>query len=282
MAQKVKITTLIEDTAEGDGLVSEHGISFWVEYGKHKILFDTGASGVITRNAEILGIKLAEADAIVISHGHYDHTGGLEPVLNIATRAKVYLHPDALDKKYSYSGGSSRAIGITGGSKKIITDHSDRNKVIWTTERTEIVPGLFVSGQIPRTNNFEIEENEFFLDEQGDEPDVLLDDQAMYFNTANGLVVIFGCAHAGVINTLDHVTKTSGVRNVNTIMGGFHLIGSGKAKLSKVIDNLERFGVQSISPGHCTGLEAALEFRKQYPRRCFMCSAGTTCEYEAI
>jgi 7,8-dihydropterin-6-yl-methyl-4-(beta-D-ribofuranosyl)aminobenzene 5'-phosphate synthase len=282
MAQKAKITTLIEDTAEGKGLISEHGISFWIEYGEYKILFDTGASGIIIRNAEILGINLADTDAIVISHGHYDHTGGLEPVLNIATKAKLFLHPDALDKKYSYSGGSSRAIGLTGGSKKVIAAHADKNKVIWTNGPTEVVPGLFVSGQIPRTNDFEVEEDEFFLDEQRDKLDVLRDDQALYFNTKYGLVVIFGCAHAGLINTLDYVTKISGIRNVNTIMGGFHLIGSGKAKISKVIDNLERFGIQSISPGHCTGSEAALEFRKQYPRRCFMCSSGTACEFETI
>jgi 7,8-dihydropterin-6-yl-methyl-4-(beta-D-ribofuranosyl)aminobenzene 5'-phosphate synthase len=282
MAQKIKVTTLIEDTAEGNGLLSEHGISFWIEFGEHKILFDTGATGIVIRNAEILGINLAQTDAIVISHGHYDHTGGLEPVLNVATKAKLYLHPDALDRKYTYAGGSSRSIGLTGGSKKVIAAHGDKNKVIWTNGPTEVVPGLFVSGQIPRTNDFEVEENEFFLDEQAGTPDVLRDDQALYFNTKNGLVVIFGCAHAGVINTLDYVTKISGIRNVNTIMGGFHLIGSGKAKISKVMDNLERFGIQSISPGHCTGSEAALEFRKQYPRRCFMCSAGTACEFETI
>ncbi|HAL45726.1 MAG TPA: MBL fold metallo-hydrolase [Phycisphaerales bacterium] len=282
MAQKVKITTLIEDTAEGNGLVPEHGISFWIEFGEHKILFDTGQSSIITRNAQILDIDLADTEAIVISHGHYDHTGGLEPVLNIATKAKIYLHPESLDKKYTYAGGSSRTIGVTGGAKKVIAAHADKNKVVWTKEPTEIVPGLFVSGQIPRTNDFEVEEDEFFLDDQGGEPDILKDDQALYFATENGLVVLFGCAHAGVINTLDYVTKVSGVKNVDTIIGGFHLIGSGKEKVSKVIDNLERFGVQSISPGHCTGLEAALEFRKQYPRRCFMCSAGTTCEFNTI
>jgi 7,8-dihydropterin-6-yl-methyl-4-(beta-D-ribofuranosyl)aminobenzene 5'-phosphate synthase len=280
MAKNVKIVTLIEDTAQGDGLVSEHGISFWLEYGEHKILFDTGQSSVIVRNAGILGIDLSQADAIVISHGHYDHTGGLEAVLNIATKAKIYIHPDAINEKYHHAGVSSRSVGITGGSKKILAAHAD--KVVWTKEPTEIVPGLFVSGQIPRINNFEVEENDFFIDTDGAEPDELKDDQAVYFNTADGLVVVFGCAHAGIINSLDHITKSSGVSTVHTIMGGFHLLGSGKAKISKVIDNLERFGVRSISPGHCTGSEAAMEFRKQYPKHCFMCSVGTVREFQAI
>ena len=282
MAQKVKITTLVENTAEGDGLLSEHGISFWVEYGDRKILFDTGQTGAIMRNAEILGINLAETEAIVISHGHFDHTGGLEPALNVAKKAKIYLHPDVLDKKYSFHGGSSRSIGISSGTKKTIESHADTNQVVWTKGPTEIFPGLFVSGQVPRTNEFEVEEEEFFLDENAKQPDILRDDQSLYFNTENGLVVVFGCAHAGLINTLDYVTQVSGVKHVHTIMGGFHLVGSGKEKMSKVIDNLERFGIQRIGPGHCTGMEAALEFRKHYPRRCFMCSAGTSCEFQAI
>lgn len=282
MAQNVKITTLIEDTAEGNGLLSEHGISFWIEFGEHKILFDTGMSGIIMRNADILGVNLAQAEAIVISHGHYDHTGGLEPVLNVATKAKVYLHPDAVDRKYRYSGGSSRAIGLTNASKKVLAWHADKNKVTWTKEKTEIFPGFFVTGQIPRVNDFEKEEPDFFLDEQRGTPDILNDDQAAFFNTQNGLVIILGCAHAGVINTLDYITKITGIKNVHTVMGGFHLIGSGKEKISKVVDNLERFGIQRIGPGHCTGLEAAMEFQKQYPHRCFICSAGTVCEFETI
>lgn len=282
MAQKVKITTLVENTAEGNGLLSEHGISFWIEFGERKVLFDTGQSGIVVRNAGILGINLAETDAIVISHGHSDHTGGLEPVLNIAHKAKLFMHPGALDKRYSFHGGSSRAIGIPNGSKKIIESHADTNKIVWTKGPTEISPGLFVSGEVPRTNNFEVDEQEFFLDENAIEPDILTDDQTIFFNTQHGLVSIFGCAHAGLINTLDYITKISGVEHVHTIMGGFHLIGSSKERVSKVMDNIERFGVQRIGPGHCTGMEAELEFRKQYPKRCFMCSAGTSCEFEAI
>jgi len=282
MAQKVKITTLVENTAEGSGLLAEHGISFWIEYGDGKVMFDTGQTGIIIKNAQILGIDLAQTNAIVISHGHYDHTGGLEAVLNYAKKAKIYLHPNATDKKYSYHGGSSRFIGIAGGVKKIIESHTDTNKVVWTKEPTEILPGLFVTGQIPRTNDFEIDENEFFLDEQAKQSDELPDDQAIYFNTESGLVVVFGCAHAGVINTLDYITKVTGTKNVYAIMGGFHLVGSGKLKISKVIDNLERFGVQRIGPGHCTGMEASLELRIAYPKRCFMCSVGTSCEFQAL
>ena len=282
MAKNVKITTLVENTAQGSGLLAEHGISFWIEYGDNKLLFDTGQTGIIIKNAQILGIDLAQTDAIVISHGHYDHTGGLEPVLNIAKKAKIYLHPNATDKKYSYHGGSSRFVGIAGGVKRIIESHTDTNKIIWTKEPVEIFDGLFVTGQIPRTNDFEIDENEFFLDEHAKHPDELPDDQSIFFNTENGLVVIFGCAHAGVINTLDYVTKIANSKSVYAIMGGFHLVGSGKLKMSKIIDNLERFGVQKIGPGHCTGTEAALELRIAYPRRCFMCSVGSVCEFQAL
>lgn len=282
MAQKVKITTLVEDTAQGDGLLAEHGISFWIEYGQRKILFDTGQSGVVVKNAEMLGIDLSQTEAIVISHGHYDHTGGLEPVLNLAKNTKIYLHPNALNKKYSYHGGSSRFIGIAGGIKSIIESYIKADKVVLSKEPTEIFDGLFVTGQVPRTNDFEVEEDEFFIDEQAKKPDPLPDDQSLFFKTKSGLVVILGCAHAGIVNTLNYITKISGVNEVYAVMGGMHLIGASKGKLAKVIDNLEKFGLQKIGPGHCTGSEAALELRKAYPRRCFMCSVGTVFEFEAL
>jgi 7,8-dihydropterin-6-yl-methyl-4-(beta-D-ribofuranosyl)aminobenzene 5'-phosphate synthase len=272
----------VENTAQGDGLLSEHGISFWIEYGDQKLMFDTGQTGIVIRNAEILGINIADTDAIVISHGHYDHTGGLNAVGNIAKKAKVYIHPNAIDKKYSFRSGSGKFVGIPDGSKKVIESHNNTDGVVWTKEPTEIFPGLFVTGQIPRINNFEVEGQNFFLDENAKQPDSLPDDQSVFFNTKDGLVVIFGCAHAGVINTLDYITKISGIKNVHTIMGGFHLVGSGKSKISKVIDSLERFGIQRIGPGHCTGTEAVLELEKQYPKRCFMCSVGTNCEFQTI
>lgn len=279
MNKNIKITTLVEDTAEGNGLHAEHGVSFWIEYGDSKLLFDTGQTGIVVKNAEILGIDLAQADAIVISHGHYDHTGGLEPVLNQAKKAKLYLHPDALDKKYSFTGGTSRFIGVAHGIKSIIESHSQTNKVVWTKGPTEIFPGLFVTGEVPRTNDFEIDENEFFLDEKAKKPDILADDQSVFFNTANGLVVIFGCAHAGLINTLDYVTKISRTDKIYAIIGGMHLIGAKKERIQKVINRLKSLNLQKIGPAHCTGLKATLEIRQAFPRKCFICSAGTIVEY---
>ncbi|MBN1788798.1 MAG: MBL fold metallo-hydrolase [Sedimentisphaerales bacterium] len=280
MTQKVKITTLVEDTAQGNGLTSEHGISFWIEYGSRKLLFDTGQSSIIIRNAQILGIDLSQTEAVVISHGHYDHTGGLEAVLSIAKKAKIYIHPNALDRKYSYHGGSSRFVGIAGGVKSIIESHVQTNAVVWTKEPTEIFDGLFVTGQVPKTNDFEIDEDEFFLDEYAQKSDELPDDQSLFFRAKGGLVVVLGCAHAGVINILNYITKISGISEVYAVMGGMHLVGASKEKMAKVMDNLEKFGLQKIGPGHCTGSEAALELRKVYPRRCFMCSVGTEFECE--
>lgn len=282
MAQKVKITTLVEDTAQGEGLYAEHGISFWIEYGQRKVLFDTGQSGIVVKNAEILGIDLVQTEAIIISHGHYDHTGGLEPVLNLAKKARIYLHPGALNKKFSYSGNSSRFIGVSGGLKNIIESYAETNRVIWTKEPTQVFDGMFVTGQVPRTNDFEVDDDGFFLDEQAKRTDVIADDQSLFFKTKNGLVVIFGCAHAGVVNILSYIAKIAGTDEIYAVMGGMHLLGAGQAKLAKVIDNLERFNLRKIGPGHCTGTEAALELRKAYPRRCFMCSVGTSMEFDIL
>ena len=97
MIQNIRITTLVENTASGVSLLAEHGLSFWIEYANKRILFDTGQSNILVKNAKALGIDLAETDAIVLSHGHYDHTGGLAAVLNIAEKAKIYLHPGATE-----------------------------------------------------------------------------------------------------------------------------------------------------------------------------------------
>lgn len=119
MGEHVCVTTLVEDTASVAGLLGEHGLSFWVEYGNQRILFDTGQSELLVENARILGVNLAKTDAIVLSHGHYDHTGGLAAVLDIAPRAIVYVHPAALWPKFVRKSHETQAIGISDSTKEV-------------------------------------------------------------------------------------------------------------------------------------------------------------------
>ena len=120
MEENIDIKILIENTAHTAGLKTEHGLSFWIEYGDKNILFDTGQSDSILYNAKILDIDFAKTDAIVISHGHYDHTGGLSSVLKIASKAKIYLHPAATEPKFSLKTPKSKYIGMSDSAKNDI------------------------------------------------------------------------------------------------------------------------------------------------------------------
>jgi len=280
MASKVKITTLIENTALGYDLVAEHGLSFWIEYNGKNILFDTGQTGSITKNAKILGIDLATTDAIIISHGHYDHTGGLNAVLSIAEHANIYMHPAAVNQKFSMkASGTSRSIGIPTNIGSILDAHTEANKVIWTQGPTEILPGLFVTGQVPRAGESSAEADEFFLDADCAHPDDIDDDQTLFFETESGIVVVFGCAHAGIYNILKYIVKLAGTDNIHAVMGGMHLLHASDAGINRAIKTLSRYDIQKFGPAHCTGLEAAMKMRESFPKKCFMCSVGTTIEF---
>jgi len=267
------ITTLVDNTAT-EAFRSEHGLSFWVEYNNKRILFDTGQSDLLVQNAEILGINLAKTDAIVISHGHYDHTGGLTAVLDIAPEATIYLHPAALNARYSRKGDKTRAIGISDSTKDIIHTWADNGKVIWTEMPTEVCPGLLLTSRIPRITVFEDAGEDFFLDNNCQKLDTLRDDQAMFFDSPKGLIVVLGCAHAGVVNTLHHIAKLSGEKHIYAVIGGVHLLNASSERIERTIEAIGQYGVQRIGLAHCTGHDTIDEFRSVFSDKCFVCSAG--------
>jgi 7,8-dihydropterin-6-yl-methyl-4-(beta-D-ribofuranosyl)aminobenzene 5'-phosphate synthase len=270
MIQDIRITTLVENTAASPELLAEHGLSLWLEYGNKRILFDTGQSNLLLINAKILDIDLANTDAIVISHGHYDHTGGLSTVLNIASKAKIYLHPAATEPKFSQKGSGAKSIGMSDSTKKIIQGRH----LIWTVTPAQLFPGMAVTGQVPRISNFEDAGGSFFLDENCQKPDELLDDQTLFIESAEGLIVVLGCAHAGVVNTLHYVAKLSGEKNIYAVIGGMHLLNAPSERIEHTIEAFKQYDVQKIGLAHCTGSKAIEKFKSVFPSRCFVCSVG--------
>ena len=275
MGEHVCITTLVEDTASAAGLLGEHGLSFWVEYGNQRVLFDTGQTDLLVENAKLLGVNLAKAEAIVLSHGHYDHTGGLAAVLDIAPRAIVYVHPAALWPKFVLKSHETQAIGMSDFTKEVIRAHVQDERVVWTEEPTEVIPGLFVTGSIPRNTDFEDVGGAFFVDENCNEADILPDDQAMFFDTSRGLVVLLGCSHAGVVNTLDYVVKLTGKERIYSVIGGMHLLSSSQERIERTISVFREYDVQRIGLVHCTGANATQQISNAFPDRCFICSTGS-------
>ena len=266
------MTVLVEDTAARRGLLAEHGLAFWIELGGKRILFDTGQGMALGANARTLGIRPGMADAIVLSHGHYDHTGGLADVLRTAPGTPVYAHPAACKPKYARNpDGTGRDIGMPGLDASMARD---QDAFVWVEGPTEICGGLMLTGPVPRTTDFEDTGGAFFKDAACTEPDDLMDDQAAFFETANGTTVILGCAHAGVINTLHYVRTLTGSR-IHTVVGGMHLLHANPARMERTVNELRRLGARRLMPCHCTGTAAVARLWSEFPHRCAACPVGT-------
>ena len=162
MSGEVRITVLVENSVNLRGLRAEHGLAFHIQVGQHQLLFDTGQSDLLLQNACKLQLDLRNLEAVILSHGHYDHTGGLKAVNKTAARTRFYLHPAALLSKFAgQPGGTNRAIGMTEENVNVVREAAQ--SVTWTQSPTEVVEGIFVTGEIPRQNNFEDTGGRFFL-----------------------------------------------------------------------------------------------------------------------
>ena len=260
-------------------MLGEHGLGFWVEAGSRRVLFDTGQGMCLEHNARSLGIPLASADAIAISHGHYDHTGGLSQAVTAARRANVFAHPGAFRRNYARGDdGTARYIGIPLPDEDRVRQEAEQ--LVWTNRPTEICDGLFVTGEIPRITDFEDTGGAFFLDEGCREADPLEDDQAAFAETSAGTVVILGCAHAGVINTLRYVQTLTNNRSIHTVIGGMHLRDASPERMDKTVCELRRLDVQRLLPCHCTGFAAMNRLWNEFPGRCATCPVGAVVEFE--
>ncbi len=278
---EVRVTILVENTARGRGILAEHGLAFWIEFAGRKILFDTGQSGIIFDNAKQLGIPLEQTQAIVLSHGHYDHTGGLARLLDIASDVDVYTHPAAFAKKFaSNSAGDVRTVGMVNVDEQTVRDKCE--KLVWTTSPTEICPGLFVTGEIPRITDYENTGGLFFLDESCQKPDPIIDDQAMFFDSREGTVVLLGCAHSGVINTLKYIRKLTNGRPIHAVIGGMHLVNATKLRIDRTIEALRELNIAKLTPVHCTGQSAICQLWHAMPEQYVTGNVGTTMEFEVL
>ena len=271
---EIRITTLSENTANY-GFLAEWGLSILVEVDGTRILMDTGLSFSAVHNAQLLGIDLSTIDWIVVSHGHADHTGGLREVLRRRGKVEVIAHPDIWAAKYVRRDerAEEKYCGIPFSREELESLGSCFNPV---TEPVYITDRIMTTGEIPMLTSYEEIENNLFIKEGGVlQPDKLSDDLALIINADFGLVVILGCAHRGIINTLRHAQNLTGNELVYAVIGGTHLLRASEERLAKTIVDLKELGIQKLGVSHCTGFHASAQLAQEFRDIFFLNNAGT-------
>ena len=270
----VRITTLSENTASY-GFLAEWGLSILIEVDGLRILMDTGLSFSAVHNAQLMGIDLSTIDRIVLSHGHADHTGGLREVLKIKGAVDIIAHPDVWTSKYTRRDGQTEEqyIGIPFSREELESRGARFNL---TREPVHIGENIMTTGEIPMVSGYEEVENNLFVKE-GDalRQDSLADDLAMVIDTEFGLVVILGCAHRGIINTLWHAQKLTGRELVYAAIGGTHLFRASDERIEQTIADLKKMGIQRLGVSHCTGFRASARLDQEFEDVFFLNNAGT-------
>jgi 7,8-dihydropterin-6-yl-methyl-4-(beta-D-ribofuranosyl)aminobenzene 5'-phosphate synthase len=273
MVQNLTITAIVENTAGTFDTAGEWGLALWIEADERRILCDTGQGHTLLQNACLLGIDVTAAEALVVSHGHFDHTGGIAELVSAGFRGRIYIHPAALSPKYQREKTPPhRSIGISSASERAL--RSRVGDVVESPRPTEIAPGLIVTGAIPRRNEYEDVADPFFLDENCTQPDPLVDDQALLIETPRGWAVITGCGHSGLINTLQYAKQLIGNSHIVAVIGGLHLFRASAERIKATAENLGVFGVELVAPCHCTGFEATGSLQNQFGSAVMALRAG--------
>ena len=258
------------------GAVAEHGWAVFIETNQGNFLFDTGQGKAIINNARYFNKDLSAIKGIVISHHHLDHSGGLLGVLKETGEINVYSHPDLFKDSYSIREGKEKHIGIP-FRRKVLENKGANFK--FNTNFKEIVPGLFLTGEVPRKTEFEKgDKDQVVKTERGYAKDLILDDQTIIIDNEKGLFIILGCSHAGIINILNYVIQKTGQQHIHTIIGGTHLASVSEEVREKSIRALKNFDIERIGVSHCSGLKTSARLAQEYGDRFFFCHVGTVVE----
>ncbi len=247
---EVKVAILNDNIAGPPSFRAEHGLSVWVEVEGRPFLWDCGQTDITVRNARSLGLDLRSLQGIGLSHGHYDHTSGLLPILEASGPKRVFTHPMCFAPRYFKAGEIQRFIGIPYSPSAI---EGMASELVLSREPVEVMPQVRMTGEVPRSTVFEVSEPNLFCLEDGELfPDPFLDDQALVIGTPEGAVVLTGCAHAGLVNILSYVLRDH--KRIRALIGGTHLGLGDKRRIGPTLNFLDQLEVRKMIFNHCTGI----------------------------
>jgi 7,8-dihydropterin-6-yl-methyl-4-(beta-D-ribofuranosyl)aminobenzene 5'-phosphate synthase len=266
----------------GVSLHAEHGLSCHLEIvgnGRSAFfMFDYGLDPLgIIKNIEFLGIDVGTVDAFGLSHGHFDHWSGLLTILGRARQGiHLYVGKEAFACRFSRRPGSDDLIDL-GRLEKETIERQGIAEIVEVREPVEVIPGCYLTGEIERVTDYEHGSPNLIIQKGGTfEQDYFPGEQAVVCNIrGRGLVILSGCAHAGIVNTVKHAQKISGVEKVHAVIGGFHLANAAPKIIEKTVSDMKQIAPDYIIPAHCTGFEAITQFATAMPEQFIINTAGT-------
>ncbi len=273
--KNIEITVLCENSVAGPtGLIGEHGWAVGLTTPSTRILFDTGQGLGIVNNCDLLGFDLTKVDKIVLSHGHYDHCSGLPLVLQRTGKRDVHIHADGFGDRYHRYKGKAREIGIRHKQSYL---ESLGARFCFNQNFCSIGEEIYLSGEVPRSSSFEKPDPRLVrTDEAGKlRQDPLTDDQTLIIDSAQGLILILGCAHAGLINILHHIRQQLPNRPIHTVIGGTHLGFASDKQFDATVEALHAFDIQCLAASHCTGLDRGARLAQLFGSRFCFAPVGT-------
>jgi 7,8-dihydropterin-6-yl-methyl-4-(beta-D-ribofuranosyl)aminobenzene 5'-phosphate synthase len=268
----------------GKSIHAEHGLAYYMETivsGKvSSCMFDYGLDPVgVMNNVTLLGLDLGKADAFSLSHGHFDHfmsaVGIMKQNQSRVAGRTFFVGEEAFARRYSLRPGTTDAADL--GQLKREDIEALGLKVVEVKNPLQMIPGVNLTGNIARVTAYEKVPPSLLI-KRGEkpEPDDFRGEQALFFNVkGKGLVVLSGCAHAGIVNTVRHAQKVSGIDRIHAVMGGFHLINAKPEVIQNTVADIKAMKPDYIIPTHCTGFEAIVTFGKEMPSEFILNTAGT-------
>jgi 7,8-dihydropterin-6-yl-methyl-4-(beta-D-ribofuranosyl)aminobenzene 5'-phosphate synthase len=254
----MEFAILSENTTPRAGITGEYGFSALIRREGQTLLFDTGSAGAIFPNARKMGIDLSQVENVIISHGHFDHTGAMPELMKLGGVKRIYIHPDAFAHRLlPLNNGKAKDIGCRFSPQQA---EQAGVELVLTKDFTSIAPGVYITGQIPRLCSYEDCGGNFKVEVKGVLGDDLInDDMALVIEHPDGLIIVSGCAHAGLINTIDYALKMTGQKKILAFIGGTHLMTAGPERMRKTVQALQKYNPAHLVVAHCTGFYAAAQ-----------------------